>query len=371
LTFSNPMKVSASIQDVQFPDISVTGNGHVYVTFRQFDSGGKDPNAVMIVKSTDCGRTFAPPVLVTPFIENDAQDQRSPEPIPQPQSQPDDPLFHDEAGSEAGSATARDCGDFADACTSGFTFFRRDTQVRSTADQADATREWIYIVYDATKPGTEAATGSTYHTTEPGMGGQAATFFVRYNGANGTKVGPSLVDNQPLGHQVFPDISADGGILHAIWWDSRWDPCYSVALPISNCANRTTTSTLAVYAAKSTDRGLTWTNQTELTDAGKRSNPNYEQFDNRAVPFAGDYLWVSSVGDVSYGVWTDWRNTVQGTDPRETPEDEDATTADVVQCRVTLTSPPDKKGNTTKSWSGDQCPHAGGLDQDIYGDKSP
>jgi hypothetical protein len=371
VTFSNPMKVSASIQDVQFPDISVTGNGHVYVTFRQFDSGGKDPNAVMIVKSTDCGRTFAPPVLVTPFIENDAQDQRSPEPIPQPQSQPDDPLFHDEAGSEAGSATARDCGDFADACTSGFTFFRRDTQVRSTADQADATREWIYIVYDATKPGTEAATGSTYHTTEPGMGGQAATFFVRYNGANGTKVGPSLVDNQPLGHQVFPDISADGGILHAIWWDSRWDPCYSVALPISNCANRTTTSTLAVYAAKSTDRGVTWTNQTELTDAGKRSNPNYEQFDNRAVPFAGDYLWVSSVGDVSYGVWTDWRNTVQGTDPRETPEDEDATTADVVQCRVTLTSPPDKKGNTTKSWSGDQCPHAGGLDQDIYGDKTP
>jgi hypothetical protein len=371
VTFSNPMKVSASIQDVQFPDISVTGNGHVYVTFRQFDSGGKDPNAVMIVKSTDCGRTFAPPVLVTPFIENDAQDQRSPEPIPQPQSQPDDPLFHDEAGSEAGSATARDCGDFADACTSGFTFFRRDTQVRSTADQADATREWIYIVYDATKPGTEAATGSTYHTTEPGMGGQAATFFVRYNGANGTKVGPSLVDNQPLGHQVFPDISADGGILHAIWWDSRWDPCYSVALPISNCANRTTTSTLAVYAAKSTDRGVTWTNQTELTDAGKRSNPNYEQFDNRAVPFAGDYLWVSSVGDVSYGVWTDWRNTVQGTDPRETPEDEDATTADVVQCRVTLTSPPDKKGNTTKSWSSDQCPHAGGLDQDIYGDKTP
>src|SRR2546423_5323826 len=54
VTFSNPMKVSASIQDVQFPDISVTHNGHVYVTFRQFASG-KDPDAVMVVKSTDCG----------------------------------------------------------------------------------------------------------------------------------------------------------------------------------------------------------------------------------------------------------------------------------------------------------------------------
>jgi hypothetical protein len=362
VTFSNPMKVSASIQDVQFPDIAVTGNGHVYVTFRQFGSG-KDPNAVMIVKSTDCGQTFAPPVLITPFIESDAKDESSPEPIPQPQSQPDDPNFE-----SADAGTARDCGDFADACTSGFTFFRRDTQVRSTADQQDGTREWVYVVYDATKPGTEAPTGSTYHTTDPGMGGQAGTFFLRYNGANGTSTAPALIDNEARGHQVFPDISADGGILHAIWWDSRNDGCYSVALPISNCANRTTTASLDVYASDSTDRGASWATAVPLTDV--RSNPNYEQFGNRAVPFAGDYLWVTSVGNFAYAVWTDWRNTVAGTDPRESPEDEDAGSADVTQCRVTLTST-DKKGNTIKSWSGDRCPHTGGIDQDIYGDKSP
>ncbi len=192
------------------------------MTFRQFD-GGKDPNAVMIAKSTDCGNTFAPPVLVTPFTENDAQDQSAPEPMPQPQSQRDDPFFHDEAGSEAGSSTARDCGDFSDACTSGYTFFRRDTQVRSTADQLDSTGEWVYIVYDATKPGTETATTSTYHTMEPGEVGQAATFFVRYNGANASHTTPVVIDNQSAGHQIFPDISADGGVLHAIWWDSRLD----------------------------------------------------------------------------------------------------------------------------------------------------
>jgi hypothetical protein len=368
VTFSSPMKLSASIHDVQFPDIAVKGNGHVYVTFRQFDDK-QNPNAVMIVKSTDCGKTFAPPTLITQFIENDAQDQRAPEPMPQPQSQPDDPGFEDEAGSEAGSATARDCGDFSDACTSGFTFFRRDTQVRSTADQLDTSREWVYIVYDATKPGTEAPTGSTYHTTDPGIGGQAATFFVRYDGSNGSHTAPAVIDNEARGHQVFPDISADGGVLHTIWWDSRNDACYSVALPISNCADRKTTKSLDVYATTSSDRGGTWTlPATKLTDVA--SNPNYEQFDNRQVPFAGDYLWVTSVGSFAFATWTDWRNTVQGTDPRETPEDEDAGTADVVQCRVTLTST-DKKGNTIKSWSGDQCPHAGGLDQDIYGDKAP
>ena len=79
---------------------------------------------------------------------------------------------------------------------------------------------------------------------------------------------------------------------------------------------------------------------------------------------------MTSLGNVAYAVWTDWRNTVQGVDPREVPEDEDAGTADVVQCRVVLTST-DRQGNTIKSWSGDRCPHAGGIDQNIYGNAAP
>lgn len=35
------------------------------------------------------------------------------------------------------------------------------------------------------------------------------------------------------------------------------------------------------------------------------TNPNYEQFSNRTVPFAGDYLYISSLGSLSFGVWTD------------------------------------------------------------------
>jgi hypothetical protein len=35
-TFSTPLKISETIHDIQFPDIAVTGNGHVYVTYRQF-----------------------------------------------------------------------------------------------------------------------------------------------------------------------------------------------------------------------------------------------------------------------------------------------------------------------------------------------
>src|SRR5436309_10159 len=73
---------------------------------------------------------------------------------------------------------------------------------------------------------------------------------------------------------------------------------------------------------------------TKVTDV--MSNPNYEQFDNRAVPFGGDYLTITGFGSFSFGTWTDWRNTVQGLDPRETTEDADATSSDVTQCRVVL-----------------------------------
>ena len=88
------------------------------------------------------------------------------------------------------------------------------------------------------------------------------------------------------------------------------------------------------------------------------------------MPFAGDYLWVTSLGSTAFGVWTDWRDTVAGTDQRETLPDPDAGNADVVQCR-TSSVVTDKKGNQTTVFSGDMCPHAGGLDQNIYGDKTP
>src|SRR3989440_7572461 len=177
--FSGPMKLSASLKSLQFPDISVTHNGNVYVTFRSFTSVGPSTDAIYVVKSTDCGKTFSQPKLITTFVPNDAQDQAAPEPVPT-QAISDDPAA--EEGSAAPSDRARDCGDFGDACTSGYTFFRRDTQVRSTADQLDASHEWIYMVYDATKPGTEVPTGTTYGTDGRGVGGQAGTFFIRYDG---------------------------------------------------------------------------------------------------------------------------------------------------------------------------------------------
>jgi hypothetical protein len=357
-TWSNPQKLTESVQSVQDPDISVTGNGNVYVTYRTFAFVNGLENTVSVVKSTDCGATFSRPREVVTFRNYAPRDVSAPQPIPIPAKYLDDPEFESDAGVEAG--VSRDCGDFSNQCAAAYTFFREDSSPRSTADQYDSAHEWVYIVYAATKPGTEVSSGTTYGSAGLGTGSQSAAYFVRLDGATGNVTEPVLIDSQATGHQIFPDISADGGVLHVVWWDSRLDPAYSPARPAGNTASRSTVPSLDAWTAKSTDAGATWTTKTRISTV--TSNPNYEQFDNRTVPFAGDYLWITSLGNFAYATWTDWRNTVAGTDPREgTAEDNDA--ADVLQCRTF--------NSTLNAWTGDTCPHAGGLDQDIFGSLAP
>jgi len=338
-TFSQPTKISASVHGVQFADIAVTSNGHVYVTYRQFAAQGQQGDAVIVVKSTDCGASFSQPRVLQTFTPYDAQDVYTT------------------------GGRARDCGDFDNACQSGYTFFRQDSQVRSTADQRAGTKdETIYVVYNATIPGTETSTGTTYGSLRPGVGSREGVYFLRYNGATGAKSTPKLVDRERRGQQLFPDLSIEGGPLHVLWWDSRHDACYSPARPVGNCADRSLVPALDVYATTSSNRGATFAPSTRMSDV--TTNPNYEQFSLRTVPFAGDYLWISAVGNFAYGTWTDWRNTVGGTDPREADDpDNDTNTGDVRQCRHLLSD-----GTT---YSGDTCPRRGGLDQNIYGDLAP
>jgi hypothetical protein len=353
VSWSPSMNLTPNIRNVQDPDIAVTGNGNVYVTFGMDATNSGQPTAVAIARSTDCGRSFAKPIIVTLVNGYAAQDISAPEPVPT--SSAIDDVESSEGLSAAGSLS-RDCGDFDSACASGYTFFRRAWSPRAAADSSDKNNEWVYIVFDATKPGTEVDTDTTYGTVESGRAGQTAVYFTRYNGATGVATTPVLLDDQTIGHQLFPDISADGGVLHVLWWDSRNDLSYDVARPIGNDAAGNVTASLDVFATQSPTLGASWASPVRVTDF--TSNPNFEQFSGRTVPFAGDYLWVSSVGGFAFGAWTDWRNTVAGSDPREGA----STSADVKQCR-TLTS--------GIGWGPDTCPRDGGLDQDIYGAEVP
>jgi hypothetical protein len=362
-TFSRGALLTTSANDVQDPEIAVTSNGHVYVTYdATLHQGNRTYDAILYNKSTDCGATFSPSRMLTTFNRFTYVDRSAAtaEPV---QVGATDNVGEDETDAPAG--TRRDCGDFTEACASGYTYPRVDAAPRATADQyAAPSDETVYVVFEQTIPGTQTPTGTTFGTVEPGTGGQGGVYFLRLNGATGATTTPMLIDptdlNADQGHQFWADVSADGGVLHFVWYDSRNDPCYSRTRPVGNCANRSVVPSLDVYASRSADGGTTISPSTRVTDVS--SNPNYEQYSGRTVPFLGDYIWVSSIGDISFGAWTDSRNTVAGTDQREAGDDDGDSGADVKQCRVVLAD-----GSIT----GDTCPRAGGLDQDIYGDATP
>jgi hypothetical protein len=310
------------------------------VTYHQFSSVGFQTDAIKIVKSTDCGASFSAPRTVTTYTPMKLRDRL------------------------LTGGLARECGDSVDTCQSGYTFFRADLgTIRLASDQNDTDHEWLYLVYEGIVPSTEVQTGTTFGWFASGWGGQSSIYYTRYNGATGTHTSPTRVASANAGQQLFPDLAVANGKIHAMWWDTRNDvnndSTTMLVRPPGNDADGNVGPAFDVYAAKkSIYQGTSWTTAARVTDV--TSNGQYEQFSGRTDPFGGDYLWIDSVGGRTFGVWTDWRNTVGGTDPRETTPDE--TGADVHQCRHIVT------GTT---WSGDTCPRAGGLDQDIYGDYMP
>lgn len=373
VSFSKGTLLTTSVNLVQDPEIVVTPNGHVYVTYDGLLHKGNNYYDVLLYnKSTDCGATFSPARTLLTYNRFEYVDR--PGAVQGPvEVGPKDEIGPEE---EAPSSTARDCGDFQNSCQSGYTFPRLDSAPRAATNQyAAANDETIYIVFEQSIPGTETPTGTTFGKVSPGVGSQGGVYFMTLDGATGGKSTPKLIDPTDFtagqGDQFWADISADsktGDALHLIWYDTRNDPCYSRTRPVGNCATAPTIRPgLDVYATRSVNRGATFDASTRLTDV--TSNPDYEQFDGRTVPFNGDYIWVTSMGEFAFADWTDYRNVVGGVDQREAADDDGDTGdpathngADVHQCRTQTSS---------GAFTGDTCPRDGGLDQDIYGDKAP
>lgn len=362
VSFSHPTTISTGSKGVQFADIAVTSNGTVYIAYRQFETNrGHQETAIRYVVSTDGGRKFSKPLTAVTFEPYDAADFAG---DPEAAEKAHEEAYQNADGPESEVAeesvgNSRDCGSGPFACQSGFVFFRHDSQPRITADPKAADQN-VYLVYDAIVPGTERDAATTYNTAEPEGStlrvGQGAIYLSRL--AGGTWSTPQRLAPVARGHQFFPDINADGGVLHAVWHDSRNDPAYSVQYPPGNngavrdsAGFAAATAGLDTYAASSRDGGANWA-QTRLSDVSQM--PNYEMFGDRRVPFHGDYNYVSSVGAFAMNIWTDTRQVVGGDDPRYVGGEG----FDVNQCRTQ---------NADGSFGPDTCPNAGGLDQDVYG----
>ena len=384
-TFSHPMKLSESIHGSQFCDVAVTRTGIVFVAWRQFafkpEQGQRQTDAVAWAKSTDGGATFTKPAIAQTFIGWDLTDRYgSPEEAGQAAYQAC--LAGDYGPGECEGAEprepARSCGDGPFRCESGYVFARANTQVRITADPTAAgDPDAAYVVYDASVPGSLTPTGTTFGTVTSGVGSQASVYFIKTTNGGASWSAPIRIDPQAKGHQFFPDIDANNGVLHAFWQDSRND-CASGptgtagdfrTVPISNrwvpenppggviCstappADPAAPGVDAFYATSSSD-GASWTSSMVST---ARTMPQYEQFGDRNTPFFGDYNYIDAASGAVFMNWTDQRDTIPGVDPRYPVDGMDG--FDVLQCRTL---------QPNGTYGPDTCPDAGGLDQNIYG----
>src|SRR5919197_6561392 len=315
LTFSQPVRVAEAHGTASFADLAVGPDGAVYVTFIDYPSSSNPSTDIRLAKSTDGGETFGRAVVVASSVQFDS--------------------------SQYSGNGASDCGDGPFACPTGLTFSRFFSSSAVAADAAG-----VHVVWAART-----------------VSGQSKVFVRNSPDGISWPTPATTLDLVAVGHQWFPDIASSGGVISVVFYDSRADPAYAASLPPGDTAGGVNSGNLVTtFVAQSTNGGVTWS-ETQVSSVG--SNFGWETHGSRRVGFWGDYLYISAVGDTVKAAWTDSRDLVPGTDPRETGADDDADFFDVYQPCTYV--PNDINAPSYSSpLTSDPCLSQGGLDQNIY-----
>jgi hypothetical protein len=315
-SFSTPIRVApVSLGTASFADLAVGPDGAVYVAYLTYPSPSNPSSDVWLSKSTDGGISFGPPAHVATIT-----------------------LFDSTQFSGNG---ATDCGDGPFACPTGLTF-SRFTSAPAVAADANG----VHVVWNA-----ELASGQSK------VFGRNSPDGVSWPSAAAT------LDTVATGHQWTPDIASAGGVLSVVFYDSRGDSAYAADLPPGDTASGTNSGDVVnTYLAKSADGGGSWS-ESQLSTAG--SNFGWETHASRRDGFWGDYIYVSAVGSTVIATWTDSRDLVAGSDPRETGSSDDHDGFDVYQPCTYVPNDINAASYTSPTVS-DPCLSQGGLDQNIY-----
>jgi hypothetical protein len=313
VTFSRPIRVTpVSIGQGSFVDLAVGPDGAVYVAFITYASRSNPSSDVWVVKSTDGGASFGAAAHVASLT-----------------------LFGSSQFSGNGFV---DCGDGPFACPTGFTYSRFTSTPAVAADAAG-----VHVVWNGRLPS-----------------GQSKVFVRNSpNGVTWTTPATTL-DNVAAGHEWTPDIASSAGVISVVFYDSRADPAYAPGIPFGNTAAGVNSgNVIHTYVARSLDGGSSWS-ETQISSVG--SNFGWETHGSRRVGFWGDYIYISAVGGSVMAVWTDSRDLVPGTDPRE-PAATDG--FDVYQPCTYVPNDINAPSYSSPTIS-DPCLSQGGLDQNIY-----
>jgi hypothetical protein len=300
-TFSAPIQVSNGlIGNELFTDLAVAPDGTLYLTFRTTSVQGPTFDGVWISRSTNGGVSFSEPQVVARIR-----------------------AFDSNQFSGNGSA---DCGDGPFACPSGLTFSRFASLSATIADSTG-----VHVVWSAELPS-----------------GQAKVFVA--NSADGVHFNSATtLDTNGRGHQYFPDVASADGVITTVFYDSRNDAAYSPSLPPGDTSTGTNSGgAVDTFVARSSDGGRTWV-ETRVSTVS--SNYNWETHGSRMLPFWGDYIYVSAAPGAVNVAWTDSRDLVPGSDPRDPGATDGFDVFQLCPAGATIDNP---------------CLNKGGLDQDIY-----
>lgn len=237
--------VKGGLVQESFP--AVAPNGDVYVAFLQFQGGfgSTRPHiGIWIMKSTDGGETFTQRQV--------ADIQQIPSPIP-----PTNPLA-------------------APRANDGFNSFRT-----GTAPSVDITEDGkVHLVWGEWVGGSHAEIMYTRSTD----GGQ-------------TWSTPIAMNDDPTGHQFFPNLDVAGNNVHVAWFDSRENDAGD---PITD---------LHVFYNRSEDSGASFLPDEQITDVAFDPN-SVSRFPVFCAAFIGDYIDIDAVNGKVAIIWSDNRNVV-------------------------------------------------------------
>jgi hypothetical protein len=354
-TFSDPIAISRSqeVGSVQGCDIAIEADGDVYVSFRTFTQNQNKLAGLAFARSTDGGATFSRSELITSALIYNPFD------------------------------TSRDCGDGAEHCPSDLVFHRIPLEPRLTSDQT-GDLPGVWLTFNAVKPDTivpsDPVKAKSYSSAGAGVVGQSVVYVTRTTDDGATWSLPATVEASPQGHQFFPDIDAHAGELGVVWQDNR-GPTYDVQYPVGNTRDgqgrAISAGTQILNTFMAAWNGTAFDAAVKVSTVAHQSQ--YEMFAARSVPFHGDYNWISLAEVegtvVGYMSWTDNRDVVPGSDPRELQAQNGFDDGfDVAQCLIDLAPPDDEDvipgvplARSDAPFTGNNCGNNGGLDQNIYG----
>jgi len=231
------------------------------------------------------------------------------------------------------NSNPQDSAIFVKRSVDGGATFGRTIRVATFVDYDQASSRTLPSFRASSDTFLAADTNGVYIAWQQKNGDDGADVVVSRSKTDGATWEPPVRPHSAFGHQIFPFIAAAGGKLSIAWYDSRSEPAFAPAGPVTGqCPSGATTGALCTgldvfYAQANTGAAGPLSFSPELRVTSQSFNPNLYATIKAISPFVGDYIGMATTPTSAFIVWTDNRdinptaNAMEGDDATTDPPD--------------------------------------------------